>query len=299
MKKHSSYKDLSIIDYLRSKGFKVEQRGRKYFTHSPYRKERTPSFCIHEDNAWTDYGCDGSGPKAGNIITLAKFFGDDLSKLDKVTPVWVAPPPVVKKPFNNEIPSYYTDITQEELVQVQEYAAKRSIHTHYLPGVVSQKNGSTLHRFLSLVFPHQSADGIITGAKFRFINPIDSQRFTSRGVLGFYVLKNIIENHYSEPTLYLVESETSANSLWEYFKSISHNAVVVSCGGVNNIPDKLPFNYKGKLIIDYDGSEAKFTERVAKYAKFHLDPVRLILPKGEDINSLCQHNKVNLIENLI
>lgn len=292
-------RDISVVDYLRAKGFTIEPRGSKFFTCSPYRRERTPSFCIHQDNAWTDFGCDGTGPKSGNIITLAKFFGDDLRNIGKVTPVWKPTPVKPKKPFNNEIPSYYTDITPEERQEIVTYATGRSLHSHYLPGVVSQKNGSTLHRFLSLVFTHQDINGVITGAKFRFIKPIDSQRFTSRGLLGYYVLSNILKDHYREPILYLVESETSANSLWEYFKQIGHNAVVVSCGGVNNIPDKLPFNYKGKLIVDYDGSEAKFKERVRKYASFHLDPIRLILDKGQDINSLWQNNQINLIENLI
>lgn len=294
-----SLRDMSVVDYLRSKGFKVEQRGRKFFTHSPYRKERTPSFCIHEDNAWTDYGCDGSSPKSGNIITLSKFFRDDLRQLDKVVPVWKPTPVKPKKPFNNSIPTYYTSISEEERALIKDYAISRGIHSHYIEGVVEQKNGDINHRFLSLVFPHYNDKEVLTGAKFRFIKPIDSQRFTSRGVLGFYILKNIIENHYAEPLLYLVESETSANSLYEYFKSISHSAVVVSCGGVNNIPDSLPFNYNGKLIIDYDGSERVYQDRLAKYAKFRLDPIKLILPKGEDLNSLWQQQRINLIESLV
>jgi len=294
----NNLRDISVVDYLRAKGFTIERRGHKHFTTSPYRQERTPSFCIHEDNAWTDFGSAGT-PKSGNIITLARFFGDDLTRLSGVVPVYKPLPPKIKKPFNNEIPSYYTDVNEDESKLIRSYAESRRVHSHYLPGVVSQKNGETLHKFLSLVFPHQDVNGTITGAKFRFIKPIDSQRFTSRGVLGFYILENLIPNHYSEPTLYLVESETSANSLWEYFKSISHNSVVVSCGGVNNIPDNLPYKYKGKLIVDYDGSERLFNERVAKYAKFHLDPIRLILSKGQDINELWKQKRISLIENLI
>jgi len=65
----------------------------------------------------------------------------------------------------------------------------------------------------------------------------------------------------------------------------------------------LPDRYKDiddkRLIIDYDGSEEKFQERIKKYEHLGMKVVKIPLPKGEDINSLHVENKLYTINNLI
>ena len=56
---------------------------------------------------------------------------------------------------------------------------------------------------------------------------------------------------------------------------------------------------KIKLIIDYDGNETLYEERFKLYAHLNPEPIRLILAKGEDINSLYNLNKMYVIENLL
>lgn len=272
-------RDISIIDYLSRKGFKITRRGNKWFTSSPYSNDRTPSFCIFPDNAFKDF----SSGKAGNIITLAKFFGDDIRDLDNIKP-WIAPKIVAKKPFNNSIPYYYTNIDESEKNQVQSYADSRKL-TNYISGTVKEFREGNSTQMLSVIFPHQDLDGSISGAKFRFIQPLDSQRFTSRGVLGYYLL----EPPHRAKDFVLVEGEANCDSLYTYFQSVGRLAVVACSGGVHNIPKELPYRHKGmrvKLIIDYDGDEDKFNYRTAAYNHLNPEIIKIPLDKGVDINDL-------------
>lgn len=286
-------RDISIIDYLTRKGFKITRRGNKWFTSSPYTSDRTPSFCIFPDNAFKDF----SSGKAGNIITLAKFFGDDLRNLNSPKP-WVPPKLVPKKPFNNSVPTYYTNIDESEKNKIQAYADSRRL-TNYISGTVKEFREGVGTKMLSVIFPHQDLDGVITGAKFRFIQPLDSQRFTSRGVLGYYLL----EPPHITKDFILVEGEANCDSLYTYFQSIGRLAVVACSGGVHNIPAELPHRHKGKkvkLIIDYDGDEDMFNYRTSAYTHLNPEIIKLPLAKGEDINSLLTKGLINeIIPNVI
>jgi hypothetical protein len=128
-------------------------------------------------------------------------------------------------------------------------------------------------------------------------------RFTSRGRLGWYILENIISGTYELPTLFIAESETSANSLWEHLKTLGKSCVVLSAGSVGATPP-IPVKYSKlvdkRLIIDYDGDEDKYNERLINYKVYeNIKPIKVILPKGEDLNSLYASGKINLINNLL
>ncbi len=289
-------RDFPVVDYLRHKGFVVKKRGNRWFTHSPYRDERTPSFCIFPDNAWVDFGCDGSSPRAGNVMTLAKHFGDDLRSMT-FSSTWTPPPPVIKAPWNG-IPDRFLEVTEDQRTAILTYATARGVHKHYQPGVFFTKTDTGFDKHPALLFPHvQTIGGSITGAKFRAIE--GDQRYSSSGLLGYYVYKTSCVS-YLNPTLFLVEGEINANSLGEYCDQIARPALILACGGVNNIPNTLPGHLTDRvLLLDYDGSEAKYRGRVDKYKHLNVKPLKLVLPKGEDINSLYCRGEMRLIDHLL
>lgn len=68
----NAIKEKSCVDYLESKGFHLEKKSsdRYSFFKSPFRDERTASFCVNNSkNTWFDYGA-GFG---GDIIKLVEI----------------------------------------------------------------------------------------------------------------------------------------------------------------------------------------------------------------------------------
>lgn len=266
-----------IVSYLQLKGYKVTRVGSRYETNSPIKRLRfnqedgTPSFVIYGDGRAK---CFSTG-WFGGIDRLAREFGEQVpSTLPDFTPLESKP----KTPWRNEVPSYHLDITPEEETSIRAYAASRRITRGFIPSTFTERGT----RYLALLFPHLNEQGILTGGKFRTIS--GSRRFTLRGVSGFYCLEN---EGFLPMIVYLVESETSGNSLWEITKGI--NCAILSSGGVDNVPDRLPERYeglKGYLVVDYDGNEELYQNRVKKYNHLKLEPLKLILPRKEDINSL-------------
>jgi len=172
-----------------------------------------------------------------------------------------------------------------------------------MPGVFFTYDDATGNwkRNPAMMFIHKDESMRITGAKFRKITN-DGSRFSARGKLGFYILETECSESFYKKTVFLVESETSANSLWEFLKRKNRPAIVISTGGVSLVPDELPKAYKDlpkKLIIDYDGNETLYNDRLKLYSHLGAKPIKLILPKGEDINSLFNLNKIDLIEYLL
>jgi len=193
----------------------------------------------------------------------------------------------------------YINHNEEEIALTKEYAESRGITEGYYAGFYSLEEDDGWVKVPAMMFPHRDSTMHITGAKFRNLNNNGKTRFMSRGTAGFYILKNLVEDSFAEPILYLVESETSANSLHMYFKSIDHNAIVISYGGVNQFPEKVPFEMPLKVIIDFDGDEQKYNKRIKLYEHLGGTPVKLVLPKGEDLNSLWVKNKIHVINKLI
>lgn len=161
-------------------------------------------------------------------------------------------------------------------------------------------------RVPSMVFPHVDSLNNICGAKFRRIDDT-TPRFSARGKLGVYMLEKEPLTVAPLPfppknIVYIVEGEANANSLWEYLK---RSTTVVSMGGVGSgvKPTQLPESIKGKplkLIIDFDGDEELYQKRIMKYKGIsEIEPIKLILKKGDDINSLFVNNKMYLIDNII
>ena len=112
----------------------------------------------------------------------------------------------------------------------------------------------------------------------------------------------MLENLTEEPPVaFIVESETSANSLWEICKEFNISCVICSIGGVNNIPRKLPDELQGlkrRVIIDYDGDEELYNERVDRLLHFGKD-IKIELPKGEDINSLYCNGNYTFLKDIL
>jgi hypothetical protein len=120
----------------------------------------------------------------------------------------------------------------------------------------------------------------------------------------FYYTLEYIGNKNSEPTIFFTESETSSNSLFNYLKSLNKiNFVVLCFGGVNSAPPILPLKWgwctKNRyILIDYDGNEKAYNERVNKLGHFDATDIKLALPKGEDINSLWMKDEMGQYDSL-
>lgn len=319
MEKNDLVKDISIIDYLEKRGFKFKAAGGgKHFCSSPFSRDTNWSFCVYPTNTYFDWST-GHG---GNIVSLhSRLMG--LSFSDAINDL------TANNTYEKYKPNYkqykqskdffkdfdykkYINTNAAEVEEIQKYAASRRITSGYLPGVFftrekDEKGHERWVRNPSMMFLHQDENGNICGAKFRKITlqtPKDqSPRFSARGNLGFFILRGHQDNELSEQAvLYVVESESSAISLSDYLNQIKTPSVVLSTGGVSSPPKRIPAKYKGlpvKLIIDYDGNEKLYQERLKLYSHLNAEPIKMILPKGEDINSLYCQDKMYLIEHLL
>jgi hypothetical protein len=285
----------SIVAFLTSQGIEVIPDGNRYVCKSPLKprisgeEDKSPSFVIFPDGGFRDF----STGHWGDVWKLQRLMENtqDLSNLPEFTPR------KVKKQtnWNGEIPNKYLDITEEERLMIVEYGKSRRITRGFIPGCGYRTDFS---KRLALIFVHQ-IDGVISGAKFRFIDSRENERrFVVRGVSGFYILES--EGTIGEKCMFLVESETSSNSLWEICCESNRPALILSHGSVEQIPASLPeFEGPRFLILDFDGNEKLYEQRVSKYSHLGLTPIRLNLGKSVDINSLYATNCHYQIEHLI
>lgn len=302
-------KEISIRDYLEFRGIKTVQTGKKWFCSSPFSKDSNWSFAIYPNNT---FYCWSTG-KGGDIIKLVQYlegcnFREALNHLsaDRYTPykfnyIKFKEDDDFWKDFDIK---KYKNNNEDEIKRIISYGQSRSICSGFDCGVYFTRdfNTNTWLRNPALMFPHQDMDGNIIGAKFRNIDNNNNPRFTTRGRLGFYILNTVGSSSYQERKIWLCESETSSNSLWEYFRSTNRSATIISMGGVSSAPKQLPTSCEGmsvSLIIDYDGNEKLYQERLSKYEHLNIKPIKIILPKGEDINSLYHTGRMWTIENLL
>ncbi len=309
-------KQISIRDYLQTRGIESRQNGRKWFCSSPFSRDTNWSFAIYPNNT---FYCWSTG-RGGDIIRLVQLLEnlDFKGSLEHLSQKHYTQYKVDYKKFKDDKDFWkdfdikkYINTNEEEIKNIISYGKGRSIHAGFYPGVYFTRDfdRELWVRHPAMMFPHQDIDGNIVGAKFRNIynndvvnNSGSSSRFTSRGRLGFYILDTEIPETYERKKLWLCESETSANSLWSFFRIRTTPAIIISMGGVSSAPKELPVKYnyyERRLIIDYDGDEKLYQERLKQYEHLNAKPIKLILPKGEDINSLYHKKELWKIEQLL
>lgn len=309
--------EIPIKDYLEGIGIPTRKEGTRYFASSPFSRDSNWSFVIYPTNTYFDFST-GHG---GNILNLVSrldniSLSDAAAKLksgiryEKYKPNYKK----IKEELYKEVEfniERYINTNKEEIEKINAYAKSRGITEDYFPGVfftrklVSDSSGKWI-RNPALGFLHVDKNLKPCGAKFRKIvqgTPKDqSPRFSARGNLGFYILGEIAKSSH----IYVVESESSANSLWMYLKTIgtANWSVILSRGGVSSATklSDLPEHLQGppkKLIIDYDGNEELYQQRLQLYKDLDAQPIKLILPKGEDINSLYCKGEMWKVERLL
>lgn len=296
------YPITDILDRIGCK--KGRSIGSRIFYSSPFSSDSDPSFCVFtENNTFKDFS---NGDQGDSIDLLMKVESIDFMEaaqklsgiisLDQIESNFRVTK-LRKKDKPPFCPDMYITYDASHVADITKYAIGRGIKTGYLPAVVKDFSSGEEVDMPSMMFVHEF-NGVKTGAKFRFINPIKS-RFTARGNLSSYVLENKLGDEYKY--LYICESETSANSLWEMMVKHLVSGVVISMGAVSSkvrIPSKYKDIKNKYIIIDYDGSEDKYKERI----NFHGDiaePIKLELPKGEDLNSLYSKGRIEEYKNLI
>jgi hypothetical protein len=290
----------SILGYVRKKGFNPIQYGRMWKMKSPFNEESNPSFVIYENSGrFADYSAD----QQGDIIDLAmllegKSFKDSVDILlkDENLKQYEEKKDEAKKPPRLLI-TKYLETNTNALKNIRDYARSRGIpRGNYMPGRIPVYNILTdkYENKNALVFPHRDDSGYITGFKARIIFDND-QRFTARGRLGFYVLRN---KGIGAEKLYVVESETSANSLYCFLKQHQVNFTILCFGGVNQkLKVELPKQYcnllEKFLVIDFDGDEELYQRRIQRFENLKCKDVKIPVKKGEDINSLYMKGMIS------
>jgi DNA primase len=300
---------VSIKAYLERNGAEFKQMGSLFFCSSPFSRDSTWSFAVYPNNSFFDWST-GTG---GDILTLVqklenRQFSDALRHLNKTKDLLpkieqeLVKSPYLR-PFENFKLNKYIEHNKHDIAKIENYTKNRGLIRGIFPGKFYQfdDRGEWL-KIIGVLFPHYDENLQICGVKIRKLTN-DSPRFSARGRMNFYVLENILANHYQKTKIFIVESESSANSLWEIARSNNINCVVLSGGGVSNAQAVIPNKFcdlKDKyLIIDYDGDEELYTKRVALYKGQNLVPIKLQLEKGEDLNSLYCKNLLTNYTNLI
>jgi DNA primase len=74
----------SVKDFLEQKGYKWKPKGNLWVTNSPFKPggDSNPSFYLYPSGVFKCY----STGKAGNAITLAKFFNESLAEVSDYVP---------------------------------------------------------------------------------------------------------------------------------------------------------------------------------------------------------------------
>ncbi len=296
---------VDLKEYLTSRGFEFNNRG---FCKSPFKRDTNWSLKYYpQTNSFFDWS-KGFG---GDTIRLVMYMDnvDFLDAVDRLT----------NRQFKPYIPNYkavdkpdgpfdiekYKNKNKRECLLTKEYAESRSIQRGFEYGVFFTRDSSDQKwlRNPAIMFVLRDENLNPCGIKLRKIFVTEGERFSSRGKQGFYILENILLDTYEEPIVFLIESETSANSLWEYCCQIRKSAIIISFGSVSNTKFELPIPYRGlkdkRLIIDFDGSEELYEQRLMNFSHLDVKPLKLILDKGQDINSLYSSKQMYKINNLL
>lgn len=298
----SKAKEISMLDYLSSCGYEPTTMGSKTFFKSPFSYDNTPSLCVYRNtNTFYDWA-NGFG---GDIIKLVMSI-EEVSFVEAVEILLSGEIRMFEPTVQEEIADREFDLpkflkyTDEEAFEIRSYAFKRGIRRNFTPSVFIIKDAGNFIRRPSVGYIHRDENMETCGIKMRDINPYKDRRFSARGSQKFYITTNNFFD--TEGPLYIVESESSANSLHEYLCIIKQPCTIVSFGSWSNVPKELPPTLncidKRKVIIDYDGNEELYSERIAKFGHLDAKEVKLELPKGEDINSLFVSGKIHKYKNL-
>jgi DNA primase len=299
---------IPIVEYLESRGYKLEPRGDRYVCLSPLNNESEPSFYIYPENKFYDFSS-GSG---GDIINLVRML-ENLSFIDAIRHILVFKKEhdIESKDFTRDsenrekfygkfnVKDYVTS-SKDAIEKIDAYAISRCFNrASYVParyvlpfqwtGIDGEEHVNYITKS-GVGFPISDFFGKIVGLKIRDIDPGQGEpKFILRGAPGFYVLDNMYDIK-KDSTLYIVESETSAASFYSYILRKKINAVIISFGGVSNVPSSLPFKYewmgKRKLIIDFDGDKNKYDERVENFRHLNAEAIEIPTDKGLDLSVL-------------
>ena len=308
----NAVKQLSITEYLKQRGLSPEkENSRKSLFSSPFSSDSTPSFYHYKDR--NVFKCYSTG-RSGDIINLVQEIDEvDFSEaIDIIANQELIP---IEKNFNKSIKQKHDFVKQRYLLKeteedyfknidlINKYAKSRRITSHYNCAKYFQKINDSWKGYPSMMFIHHDEDLKECGAKFRNVLPSE-QRFTSRGRLCFYVLEQL---KGPDDIMYIMESETSANSLYEVLKGINVGFVILCIGGASNFPECTPEKYDyiqdRRIILDWDGGakdsngNVKYDELLKRFDGFG-HPVKVPLEKGVDINSLyCENQTQFIIDN--
>lgn len=313
---------ISIKDYLEGIGIPTRKEGHRYFASSPFSHDSNWSFCIYPTNTYFDWST-GHG---GNIINLvSRLYGVSLTDAAKQLHEGIKHEKYKSnyKQYQQEPISWeefrvekYATTRPEEVEAIKVYAEGRGITSGYFPGVFFTRDGKHWKRNPAVGLLHKDKNFQPCGAKFRAISNT-SQRYSARGRLHFFEVmtsiaaasigrstSEITKLDLKPPVLYVIEGEINAISLNQYGQERGESWIILSPGGVADSVSALdlPNEYKNipiKLIIDYDGNEELYQQRLKLYEPLKAQPIKMILPKGEDINSLYNQNKMWMIERLL
>lgn len=299
-------KKVSISDYLSRRGISPESdiRGLGKYS-SPFSNDSNPSF-VHYQKTNSFY-CFSTG-LGGDVITLCMKM-DNISFSEAVISLNESEYglyEVVHEDKRRKLKedfdiNKYTTTNHRYIRIINRYARDRKISEGYANCVIRFFDTKTGRwgKSPALGFIHVDKNLKQCGVKMRKIDADGDDRFKARGVQCYYILENLIKDSFLEPILFIVESESSANSLWQYAKESGLNCVVISFGAVTSVPNELPDKYKDikdkRIIIDYDGSEELFEERVVMYDKIGGSILKLKLEKGQDLNSMYIDDTIKLL----
>jgi len=293
-------KTVSIPGLLSSMGMVESKSGSKSYFQSPFSTDRTASLCVYiNTNSFYDWsnGFGGDGIKLIMELERLSFneaveyiLNGDISTIEK--------PDIVYEEPDIDVSRFLKTNVDEDLI-IRNYALSRGITRNYVSSVFIINSDGNFIRRPSMGFIHLDEEMNECGIKMRDIDPRAKIRFSARGKQKFYVMDNC--NRSKDAMMFIVESESSANSLFEFMCILKKNCVVVSFGSWSNVPREMP-NYLNhikdrRFIIDYDGNEELYLERISKFSHLDSKEIKLELDKGDDINSLFVSGKIYKYKN--
>lgn len=298
------FKSYSIIEYLEGKGNKGKKKGSQYYFFSPW-GERSRSLAVHPSrNVFFDF----STGEHGDIVDLVRnyegcSFVDALSLLKSgtISKTEVEYSEEEEEAMPNVI-SVPSRLSRDwlECKKVKEYANSRSIFRDYVVAKYYKDSPRA-----GLGFIHRDIYLRPTGIRIRSVED-GGLRWFMYGDTGFYIIRSsfVKKNGYNNDTITIIsESETSSNSLFEFLDAFDMNFIVFCIGGISTIPTQLPVEYEGlknrHIVIDYDGSEEKYNQRIERFKHLNANAIKITTDKGEDINFLLNEKRYSRLYGII
>lgn len=215
-------RQISLVDFLERLGFKGKQQGKRYWVHSPFCDENTPSFKVNTNlNLWTDWS--GGKKRSGDIIDFGKLYfrtTDTSLVLEKIAQVYSHELiiPKVKIPTKDEIKNEEPEIKIKQVIPIESYALFQYLEERKIPRIIADQYCKEVRyelygrEYYAIGFKNDSGGYALRNAHVKRATMPNNYTFINNGAKDVAVFEGFFD-FLSYKTLYHKKAEPLRNYL--------------------------------------------------------------------------------------